>query len=481
MVIVRAVIVVTVIVRDGRLLVRSGSILMGRDEKLSLDTATATCPCRCSRVAYFCRVILRLVAAVMLVALNAFFVAAESALVRARRPRLEARARSGSTSARWALRALNDRTRLLAASQTGITLASLGLGWLLADVIAEIPMAADPSVTVIVAVVIAVLFVAYLHIVFGQFLPRLVTLAQPERVAAALAGPLLLFAWPIYPFTLLLNRSSRPFARRVGQTTSAQEDAMHFPGELRQLLERAEAGGAIGPEDAELLEGVFEFSEKNAREVMTPRTDIVALSVDAPLDEVIDTVDRSGLSRFPVYEASIDNIIGIVLAKDLLPALRPIAEAESRFSLRQLIRPAHFIPGTREVEEVLSDFKRLKEHMAIVLDEYGGTAGVVTMEDLLEEIVGEILDEHDEPREPSQARGGEVLVSGELNIGELNERLGLAVPENEFATIGGYIFGTLGRVPRVGDHVTAGGATFTVRSCEGRRAEQIAVKRIEVA
>ena len=419
---------------------------------------------------------LRVLAAVILVALNAFFVAAESALVRARRPRLEARARSGSTGARWALRALNQRTRLLAASQAGITFASLGLGWLIANAIRGIPMIADSSAGGIVAAVFAVLIVAYLHIVFGQFLPRITTLAQPERVAMALAGPLLVLGIPLYPFTLLVNRSTRPLARRIGQTTSAQEDAMHFPGELRQLVERAEAGGAIQPEDAELLEGVFEFSEKNAREVMTPRTDIVALGADASLDDVVKTVDESGLSRFPVFEGSIDNIVGIVLAKDLLPVIH----SENEFSLRQLVRPAHFIPGTREVEEVLSDFKRLKEHMAIVLDEYGGTAGVVTMEDLLEEIVGEILDEHDERDEPAQARGGEVLVSGDMNVGELNERLGLAVPEDEFATIGGYIFGTLGRVPRVGDRVAAGGATFTVRSVEGRRAEQIAVKRIEV-
>jgi CBS domain containing-hemolysin-like protein len=421
-------------------------------------------------------VTLRVLAAVILVALNAFFVAAESALVRARRPRLEARARSGSTSARWALRALSDRTRLLAASQACITFASLALGWLIANAIRGIPMIANSSAGGIVAAVFAVLIVAYLHIVFGQFLPRISTLAQPERVAMGIAGPLLVLGVPLYPFTFLINRTTRPLARRIGQTTSAQEDAMHFPGELRQLVERAEAGGAIQPEEVELLEGVFEFSEKNAREVMTPRTDIVSLGVDASLDDVVRTIDESGLSRFPVFEGSIDNVVGIVLAKDLLPVMH----SDNEFSLRQLVRPAHFIPGTREVEEVLSDFKRLKEHMAIVLDEYGGTAGVVTMEDLLEEIVGEILDEHDERDEPAQARGGEMLVSGDMNVGELNERLGLAVPEDEFATIGGYIFGTLGRVPRVGDRVAAGGATFTVRSVEGRRAEQIAVKRLEV-
>jgi CBS domain containing-hemolysin-like protein len=430
-------------------------------------------------VAYLCRVILRIVAALLLVMLNAFFVAAESALVRARRPRLEARARSGSGRARWALRALTNRTRLLAASQAGITFASLGLGWLLATMVADLALLDRNGAAGIIAVIVAVLVVAYLHIIFGQFIPRIVALGQPERMAEWLAGPLMLFAWLISPFTLLLHRSSQPLANRVGNTTSAQEDAMHFPGELRQLVERAGAGGAIPPEEAELLEGVFEFSEKNAREVMTPRTDIVALRADATLDETMAVVDESGLSRFPVYEDSIDNIIGIVLAKDLIPALR-VDGAREDFTLRHVLRPAHFIPGTREVEEVLADFKRLKEHMAIVLDEYGGTSGVVTMEDLLEEIVGEILDEHDERQEPAQARGGEVLVAGDLNIGELNERLGLAVPEEEFATIGGYIFGTIGRVPRVGDRVTAGGATFTVRSVEGRRAEQIAVKAVGV-
>jgi CBS domain containing-hemolysin-like protein len=429
-------------------------------------------------VAYLCRVILRIVAALLLVLCNAFFVAAESALVRARRPRVEARVRSGSGRAKWALRALTNRTRLLAASQAGITFASLGLGWLLATIVADLRWL-DGRGGGIVAVIIAVLLVAYLHIVFGQFIPRVVALAQPERMAEWLAGPLMVFAWVIAPFTLLLHRSSQPLSNRVGQPGSAQEDAMHFPGELRQLVERAEAGGAIPPEDAELLEGVFEFSEKNAREVMTPRTEIVALRADSTLEETMTLVDESGLSRFPVYEDTIDNIVGIVLAKDLIPALRGDG-AREHFSLRHVLRPAHFIPGTKEVEEVLADFKRLKEHMAIVLDEYGGTSGVVTMEDLLEEIVGEILDEYDERQEPAQARGGEVLVSGDLNIGELNERLGLAVPEDEFATIGGYIFGTLGRVPRVGDRVTAGGATFAVRSVEGRRAEQIAVKAVGV-
>jgi CBS domain containing-hemolysin-like protein len=222
-----------------------------------------------------------------------------------------------------------------------------------------------------------------------------------------------------------------------------------------------------------MIEGVFEFSEKNAREVMTPRTEIDALPLDASLDETLQLIEETQRSRYPVYEETIDNIIGLVLAKDLLPVLRnPPAE----FSLRAIMRPVHVVPGSREVEEVLADFKRLKEHMAIVLDEYGGTAGVVTMEDLLEEIVGEILDEYDEPPEAPEREGPDVVVvNGSTHIGELNERFGLSVPDEDYTTIGGFVFGALGRLPVIGDRVTAGNAVFTVREMDGRRIESLAI------
>jgi len=207
--------------------------------------------------------------------------------------------------------------------------------------------------------------------------------------------------------------------------------------------------------------------------VMTPRTEIDALPIEATLDETIALVAESGRSRYPVFEETIDNIVGIILAKDLIPVLRsPPAE----FSLRAIVRPVHVVPGSREVEEVLSDFKRLKEHLAIVLDEYGGTAGLVTMEDLLEEIVGEILDEYDEAPEHPEREGADlVIVPGSTNIGELNERFGLNVPDDDYTTIGGFVFGALGRLPVKGDRTTAGGAVFTVREMDGRRVETLAV------
>jgi len=210
---------------------------------------------------------------------------------------------------------------------------------------------------------------------------------------------------------------------------------------------------------------------------MTPRTQIIAIPADASLPEVLELVRESGFSRYPVYEDTIDDIIGLVLAKDLLSVLNPASSVPpEEFSVRKLMRPVHVIPGSREVEDILGDFKRLKEHMAVVLDEYGGTAGLVTMEDLLEEIVGEILDEYDEPEEESGAvRPGETLVPGNTHIEELNERFGLSVPEADYHTIGGYVFGMLGRLPQVGDRVMAGGAILTVREMDGRKIDSLAV------
>ncbi len=423
----------------------------------------------------------RLLAILVLLVLNGFFVAAEFALVRSRRTRLEAMARTGDWMARIALRASGNLARVLSASQLGITLASLALGWLAEDAfgtwisehLGGLPVALDISVRVGIGAAVALTLVTYLHVVFGELAPRSAALSHPERFARWLTPPLVAFAWIVKPFTALLNSSANLVLRAFGQRPASADENVHSAEELRIIVEQSQEVGVLQAQDADMLEGVFEFSEKNAREVMTPRTDIVALPVEATLDETFALVEESGRSRYPVYEDTIDDIIGLVLAKDLLPILR---SPPPDFSLRAIMRPVHVVPGSREVEEVLSDFKRLKVHMAIVLDEYGGTAGLVTMEDLLEEIVGEILDEYDEPPEHPEREGADlVIVPGGTNIGELNERFGLNVPDDDYTTIGGYIFGALGRLPIVGDRMTAGGAVFTVREMTGRRVESLAV------
>jgi CBS domain containing-hemolysin-like protein len=423
----------------------------------------------------------RLIAIAVLLLLNGFFVAAEFSLVRSRRTRLESMARTGDWKARVTLRASGNLARVYSASQLGVTLASLALGalaessmggWLTVK-LGTLPLALDLSVRVGIGATIALAIVTFFHVVFGELAPRGAALSHPEEVACWLTPPLLGFAWLASPFTNLLNRSSQVVLRLFGQKAVNPEENVHSPEELRMLIEQSQEGGVLQAQDADILEGVFEFSEKNAREVMTPRTEIDALPIEATLDETIALVEESGRSRYPVFEETIDNIVGIVLAKDLIPILRA---PPPDFSLRTILRPVHVVPGSREVEEVLSDFKRLKEHLAIVLDEYGGTAGLVTMEDLLEEIVGEILDEYDEPPDYPEREGADlVIVPGNTNIGELNERFGLDVPDDAYTTIGGFVFGALGRLPVVGDRTTAGGAVFTVREMDGRRVESLAV------
>jgi CBS domain containing-hemolysin-like protein len=428
-------------------------------------------------------VIGRLLAILVLLALNGFFVAVEFALVRSRRTRLEAMTRTGDKKARLALRAMSNLGRMLSASQLGITLASLGLGWVAESTLGELlqqwfaanlPAALEVSLRATFGATVALAAVTYMHVVFGELAPRAAALNHPEQFARWLAPLLMVFAWITTPFTFLLNRSAGLVLRAFRQPPDLEEESVHSPEELRMLVEASQEGGAIQQQDAELLDNVFEFSEKNAREVMTPRTDIVALDIDATLDETVETIAEGGFSRYPVYEETIDNVVGVVLAKDLLAVLH---RREEQFDLRSIMRHVHVVPGSREVEEVLADFKRLKEHLAVVLDEYGGTAGLVTMEDLLEEIVGEILDEYDEAEAvvPESVDEGEVLVPGVTHIGELNERFGLDLPDDDYTTVGGFVFGSLGRLPTVGDRVTAGGAVFSVREMAGRRIETLAV------
>ncbi len=423
----------------------------------------------------------RILAILALLAANGFFVAAEFSVVRSRRSRLEAMARSGDAKARLVLKATTNLARLLSATQFGITLASIGIGALaeqtlssyFTETFAAVPLLVQIGARVSLGTICAMAVVTYGHVVFGELAPRGATIVNPEGMSRWLVPGLVAFAWITQPFTWLLNRSAELVLKPFGLRPGSAEENVHSADELRILVEQSQEGGVLERQDAALIEGVFEFSEKNARDVMTPRTTIDALEIGTTLDEAVALVVESQRSRYPVYEDSIDNIVGLVLAKDLIPVLR---DRPARFTIQAIMRPVHVVPGSREVEEVLADFKRLKEHMAVVLDEYGGTAGLVTMEDLLEEIVGEILDEYDETEVlADDLPGSDVVLPGAMNIGELNERFGLAVPDDEYSTIGGYIFGALGRLPVAGDRVQASHALFTVRGMVGRRIDALAV------
>jgi CBS domain containing-hemolysin-like protein len=423
----------------------------------------------------------KLGAVVLLVAANAFFVAAEFALVASRRTRIEAMIRKGDTRARVVMDALRSLDKYISGTQLGITLASLGLGWIGEPALAGtiqglfrgLPDAVEPIATHGVAAGIAFVTITFLHIVFGELAPKALALLHPEQTSRWVARPLILFTIATNPFIWLLNGTANGILRMFGARAPSERERVHSPEEILMLVQQTRATGRLGAADARMIEGVFEFTEKTAWDVMTPRTAMVALPTTHTLEEAADRVATAGRSRYPVYRESPDDVIGIVHAKDILKALR----AGAAQPLEAIARPPLFVPGTREVEDVLADMKRQKVHLAIVLDEFGGTAGLVTMEDLLEEIVGQIYDEYDRPEAaaPAAAAGDAAVLPGGAEISEVNRNFGLRLDDTDYTTIGGLLFGTLGRLPRAGDRVEISGTTFEVVEVAGRRVARVRI------
>ncbi|HET8714119.1 MAG TPA: hemolysin family protein [Gemmatimonadales bacterium] len=426
----------------------------------------------------------RLLAVVVLVAANAFFVAAEFALVASRRTRIDAMVRRGDRRAKAVKHTLQHLDRYISGTQLGITLASLGLGWIgkpalagtLESLFAGLPAPLNVIATESVAVATAFAIITVLHIVLGELAPKALALLHPEKTSRWVAQPLIIFTIATNPFIWILNGTANAVLRLFGARAPTEHERVHSPEELKMLVEQSRKTGGLGAADARMLEGVFEFSEKNAREVMTPRTEIVALPAGASLAEAADRVAAAGRSRYPVTGESLDDVVGIVHAKEILRGLLTGSEAP----VQEIARPAFFVPGTREVEDVLADMKRQKVHLAIVLDEFGGTAGLVTMEDLLEEIVGPIYDEYDQapaasPAAASAAGPGVPILPGGTEISEVNRLLKLHLDDDDYTTIGGLLFGRLGRLPKVGDRVNLQGATFEILEMDGRRVGRVRV------
>jgi len=420
---------------------------------------------------------LGLISVIVLVLLNAFFVAAEFALVGARETRLQEMVNAGDRKARLAQRAVHHLDRYISATQLGITLASLGLGWIGEPALAGLidtffgwlPPGLASVATHGVAVAIAFSFITALHIILGELVPKAFAILYPERVSTWLAAPMIGFAWVMHAPIAILNGSANRLLRLMGVKQPSAHERLHSPEEIRMLVEESGEGGQIEEDDAQLLRGVFRFSEKTAEQVMTPRTQIVALEADLPVEEAVDTIAKSGRSRYPVFAGTLDELVGVVHAKDILAALKH----DPTRKVRDITRPPLFVPGTREVEDVLADMKRLKTHLAVVLDEYGGTAGLVTMEDLLEEIVGEIFDEYDVDQAVEIGPSGAPLLDGGLAISEYNEQFGASLDDSDYTTLGGYLFGELGRLPKPGDRVSVDGTVLEVAEMEGRRVKTI--------
>jgi putative hemolysin len=436
-------------------------------------------------------IILKLLGVLVLVAINAYFVAAEFGLVACRRSRIEQLARSGDPRAARVLRALDDPESFISAAQLGITVASIGIGYIaegtlhallspylahLDPLIARLPFINSANVAShVLGTVITLLIVTVLHVVIGEQVPKMIAIQKAEAVAMWTVGPTQLFARALRPFITMMSASAAAVMKIFGMKPTGVHALAHTIDELRLLVEQSHEEGIVKADQEQMITGVFEFRETLAREVMTPRPDILGLPITATWEEVLGFAAEEGHSRIPVYEGTLDEIVGVLLAKDLLAAV----VRGTKPDLRSMLREPLFVPDTKRIDALLAELRNKSVHMAIVVDEFGGTMGLVTLEDLIEEIVGDIYDEHDLPEKDFVVTPeGEVLIDGGTSIFDVNERLGLELPEEDFDTIGGYVFGELGRIPVAGDRVPlVGGASLEVVETSERRVTRVRLLR----
>jgi CBS domain containing-hemolysin-like protein len=408
----------------------------------------------------------------------AFFSAAENALVRARRERLEELAEQGDPAARKAEHARRHLDRYLRGARLGIVLSVLGFGaatvppvgaWL-SGILESFGIPAIVAAPASLLTGFIILFVVVL--LFGLAIPRSVALRDPERISRATAGPLGMFCTFVGPFLALLEQVED----RAGRADETGRDRPS-PDELDALRRGTRGEGGVERDEEAMIHGVFELPHTVAREVMTPRPDLVAFSEDASLDQVLEVAAESGYSRFPVYRQSIDEIVGVVLVKDLLRWVR--SSDGSGFQLKKVLRDPFFVPDTKPVDDLLAEFRDQKVHLAIVVDEFGGTDGVVTLEDLVEEIVGDIFDEHDVPEEEiERLPDGRILLDGGADLEDVIDTFDLegVTDSEEFDTVAGYAIGRLGRIPVAGEVVSIGDAELEILETQEQRVTRLELR-----
>ena len=425
-------------------------------------------------------VALQLLVVLVLVAIEAVFVAAEIALVTLRHSRIDQLIDEGHRNARRVKRLAADPARFLAVAQIGVTFVGF-----LASAYAAVNLA-ERLATVLdgfgalkpysggLGVLIVTTLLAAFTIVFGELVPKTFALAYPDRVALTLAGPLDMVGRIFAPLVSLLTWLTRKIAGGFGAGVARQ--AQINTEELKLIVERGGETGVLEAEEEQMISAVIELGDRRLHEVMVPRTGMTAVPVTATMDEVIDTFVREGHSRIPVYKDTIDEIVGILLAKDLLPFLKGV---DQKPNLRKLLRPPLFVPESMSIDDLLHKLQRRRVHLAIVLDEYGGTAGMVTIEDLIEEIVGEIEDESDrETQAVRRLRDGSYIVDASISIHDLADQHHLAFPESaEYETLAGFVLAQLQRLPRGGEIVQFEGWRLTIVDMDGRRIARLKIER----
>lgn len=425
---------------------------------------------------------IRLLAVLALVLANGFFVAAEFAIISVRKTRIDQLLAEGSRMARPVRRALENPDQFIAATQLGITMASLGLGWigepavaaLIHPLLVHLPAPISVATSNTIAFAIAFTIITALHIVLGELAPKTVALQHPEKVAMVVAKPTEIFLRVFRPFIHVLNGMGWAVVRMFGMKAASGHGLVHSEEELKMLVTASQQAGVLEEEEEQMLHRVFHFAEFTAAEMMVPRTEMTAVKVDAPIAEIVDRVWRGRHTSLPVYRGELDDIVGIMLVPDLVRAL---ASPPANFSVAAIAREALTVPETMKADELLKQMRRHRTHQAIVIDEYGGTAGLVTFERVMERIVGALGGDFgtDASIPIRQLPDGSAEVDGLALVTDINEQFGLEIDEETYTTLGGYMLGRLGRRPKIGDVIEVGRRKLRVEAVDGLRVSRVRI------
>jgi CBS domain containing-hemolysin-like protein len=424
------------------------------------------------------------VAAVLLLVLaNAFFVAAEFSIVTLRRTRVEELLTQHHPMARSLRIAVNNPSPFIATTQLGITMASLALGWIGEPLLAAV---IEPSLAFLpanvanitansIATVLAFLLITSIHIVLGELIPKNLALQRPEAVSVVVVEPMLVLQAVLRPFVSVLTSAGSLGLRAFGLTSRHNHGLVYSVDELRMIVASSRQAGVLDESEEDLIERAFHFAELRAHEVMVPRTDVIAVPVDATIAMVFEQAARTKREQFPVYESTIDNIVGVVFLVDLA---RGIGRVDvTRVGIRPFIREALVVPETLGVDDLIERMRLHRTHVAILVDEYGGTAGLVKLVDVLERVVGQVPDEFSATvPDITRLADGTIAIDGLTNLSDVTEQLGLDLTSDVYDTIGGYVLGEIGRRPRVGDTVTHRGTVFEVEEVDGLRVARIRIR-----
>lgn len=426
-------------------------------------------------------IFLYVLAVLGLVLMNGFFVAAEFAIVKVRGTRISQLVSEGDQRAERAQKIVDKLDAYLSATQLGITLASLGLGWIGEPALASLMRPiftyfGVPEVLIhSISIVLAFIIITFMHIVLGELAPKSLAIQKAEATALGVAGPLIFFNKIMYPFIWFLNQSSIFFLHIIGVEPANNPISAHTEEEIRILMKQSHKSGLIDQTELTLVDNVFEFAERNAREIMIPRTDMVCMFIESSFEENYHVAMKELHTRYPLASGDKDNIIGFVHIKDIYN----LYMSDRKNELSAIVRPVQKVPESIHISDLLKLMQRKKTHMAIVIDEYGGTAGLVTIEDILEEIVGEIQDEFDEERPHIEKKGEESFsVDGRLLIEEVNDRFGIDIQSEDYDTIGGWFFSKKETPPEIGQSLIEQGCEFIVSEVDHLRIVRLNIRKL---